>query len=141
LVGPSDLLWASSRDLGSRARPGTPKGVVEKARAALPSALADSCMRPIASVVRPTGSTTFVNLVCEAPEGPLSLLLAVPRAGAARLVLADIGEEGRLSLLEVLEGRDSQTLALARELPGGKRTVELWSAQGTTANRLATWEH
>ncbi len=141
LTASTELLWASERDWGSRPRAGVAAKSVERARASLPEALAQACARPLASLSRATRGATYVNLVCPAESGELSLLLAVPPSGRARLLLADDGEEGRLSLLEAIETvAGTATLALARDT-GGARRLELWSSDAQTAGALPTWRH
>lgn len=141
LTASTELLWASERDWGSRPRAGVTPKSVERARSGLPEELAQACARPLASLSRATRGATFVNLVCPVDSGTLSILLAVPATGRPRLLLADTGEEGRLSLLEAIEtSPGSATLALARDT-GGVRTLELWSSDAQTAGPLPTWRH
>jgi hypothetical protein len=140
LIAKTDVLWVSGRDFGSRPHLPLPKGVLERARASLPEALAESCKQPSSSTSRGSESGTFVNLVCSAPTGETSTLVLLPSKGPAQILLSDGGDEGRLTLVDVLDParKSGHALLLSREVDGGRR-MELWETEGRELKRVQSW--
>ncbi|HEY3445651.1 MAG TPA: hypothetical protein VGK67_04760 [Myxococcales bacterium] len=130
----SDVLWATTRDLGSRPLRPLPRAVAERARVALadPSA----CVSPSAAIARAVEDGTFVSLSC----GGTSSLVYVPAKGEPRRVPVDSQDGGAVTLLEVVERAQGggNTLFLARDVEGGQR-VEAWESDGRAARRIDAW--
>lgn len=134
LPAPGDVLWASTAREESAARRPLVPSAVARAQRALPAHLSPCFTAPATVAARGTEGGTYVGLVGEADGGPISALLLVPRQGPARLVAL---EPGRVVLLDVLDpqGRRGHTLAVAREVEGGRRT-ELWRVLESGVERL-----
>ncbi|MGC4113900.1 MAG: hypothetical protein QM765_04440 [Myxococcales bacterium] len=134
LTTSSDVLWATTRDLGSRPLRPPPRGAAEKAWLALPTPT--SCPVPSAAAARATEDGAFVSLTC----GAGSSLVFVPSQGEPRLVAVESQDGSVVTLLEVVEParRGASTLFLARQVEGGRR-VEAWESDGRTARRVDAW--
>ena len=136
IIAKSEILWATTRDLGSQPRKPSPLGTIERARLALPNH--SSCAAPSAAVARPVASGSFVDLTC--PDRAPSLLF-VPKAGEPRIVDID-SPDGAATLLEALDTAlpGQTTLFLAREVEGGRR-IEVWESDGLGARRVDAWAY
>ncbi len=134
LLAPGDVLWASTLKSESEPRGPLVPSAVDRALQALPPHLEPCFKAPSAAVARGTEGGTYVGLVGEADGGAISALMLVPRDGPARLVAL---EPGRVLLLDVLDprGRRGHTLAVTREVEGGRRT-ELWRVLAAGVEKL-----
>lgn len=134
LTAKSEVLWATTRDLGSQPQRPLPRAVAERARLALPAPA--GCAAPAAAIARAVSAGTFVGLDCGGTTG----LVFVPEKGEARLVGTDAGDGGKALLLEAVDLPRSatSTLFLSREVEGGQR-VEIWESDGRGARRVDAW--
>lgn len=133
LTTSNEVLWATTRDLGSKPLRALPPRVVERAYQALPEASA--CAAPPSSVVaRSVGNGTFVGFTLPSR----TRVVFVPARGEPRVVPVG-SEDGAAALLEAVEQKDGKsTLFLSREVEGGRR-VEAWESDGRAARRIDAW--
>lgn len=141
LIGRGDVLWATTKSLDTSPREPVGQDVVERARQALPTDLAEACLERQAVTRRGVRGGTFVGFVCDREGATLSAIAFVPRSGEARVSLVERGDYGKLSLIEILNPgqADRHRLVLSREWPpiGSQRRLELWEEDGNAATSAA----